>query len=181
VSDLVCLEHGLSVIEPKPYDERDKRAVYPKPEKHRDKIRAAIDQVLQKKPKDFDDFLRMMEEAGYEVKRGKNISLKGKGQQRFIRLRSLGEGYSEEEIRKVIAGSVQHKSEFRSSQIHEKPQFNLLIDIQERMKTKGPGYQRWATVYNLKQMSETFLFMREHHVESFEDLYRMRPCRSSTT
>ena len=41
------------------------------------------------------------------------------------------------------------------------------------MKTKGTGYQRWATVYNLKQMSETFLFMREHHVESFEDLYRM--------
>jgi len=51
VSDLVCLEHGLSVIEPKPYDERDKRTAYPKPEKHRDKICAAIDQVLQKKPR----------------------------------------------------------------------------------------------------------------------------------
>ena len=115
MSDLVCLEHGLSVIEPKPYDERDKRTVYPKPEKHRDKICAAIDQVLQKKPKEFDDFLRMMEAVGYEVKRGKNISLKEKGQQRFIRLRSLGEGYSEEEIRKVIAGSVQHKSKFLSN------------------------------------------------------------------
>ena len=60
----------------------------------------------------------------------------------------------------------------RSSQAHEKPRFNLLIDIQQRMQQgKGAGYKRWAKVYNLKQMSETFLFMREKHIESFEDLY----------
>ena len=30
LSDMVCLEHGLSIITPKPYRERQKRTVYPK-------------------------------------------------------------------------------------------------------------------------------------------------------
>lgn len=55
--------------------------------------------------------------------------------------------------------------------MHKRSGFNLLIDIQERIQGKGAGYERWAKVYNLKQISETFLFMREQHIESFEDLY----------
>lgn len=56
-------------------------------------------------------------------------------------------------------------------QVHQRPGFNLLIDIQERIQGKGVGYERWAAVYNLKQISETFLFIREQHIENFEDLY----------
>ena len=172
VSDRICLEHGLSVIEPKPYKERVKRTDFPKRPKLRDGICADIDRILSGKPKDFEEFLRQMEAAGYEIKRGKQISLKGSAQQRFIRLRSLGEGYTEADIRDRIAGKV-IGGKRRSSQNHEKPRFNLLIDIQQRMQQgKGAGYERWAKVYNLKQMSETFLFMREQHIESFEDLYQ---------
>ena len=171
ISDRICLEHGLSVIEPKPYRERVKRTEYPKRPKLRNQICEEIDRILCGKPKDFEEFLRQLEAAGYEIKRGKQISLKGFGQKRFIRLRSLGEGYTENDIRDWIAGKVIH-TRSRSSQHHEKPRFNLLIDIQQRMQQgKGAGYERWAKVYNLKQMSETFLFMREKHIESFEDLY----------
>ena len=171
VSDRICLEHGLSVIEPKPYRERVKRTDYPKRPKLRNHICDEIDRILSGKPKDFEDFLRQMEMAGYEIKRGKQISVKGSRQKRFIRLRSLGEGYKENDIRDRIAEKVIH-TRSRSSQSHEKPRFNLLIDIQQRMQHgKGAGYERWAKVYNLKQMSETFLFMREKHIESFEDLY----------
>ena len=171
ISDRICLEHGLSVIEPKPYSERTKRTEYPKKPKFRDGICREIDRILSSRPKDFEDFLRQLETAGYEIKRGKQISVKGCGQQRFIRLRSLGEGYTEADIRDRIAGK-KIGGKRRSSQNHEKPRFNLLIDIQQRMQQgKGAGYERWAKVYNLKQMSETFLFMREHHIESFEDLY----------
>lgn len=171
VSDRICLEHGLSVIEPKPYRERVKRTDYPKRPKLRNHICDEIDRILSGKPKDFEDFLHQLEMAGYEIKQGKQIAVKGSGQKRFIRLRSLGEGYTENDIRDRIAGKVIH-TRSRSSQSHEKPRFNLLIDIQQRIQQgKGAGYERWAKVYNLKQMSETFLFMREKHIESFEDLY----------
>ena len=110
-----------------------------------------------------------MAELGYEVKRGKNISFKGKGQERFIRMRSLGENYSEEVVREIIAGKRDLGTEL--VQMPKAQTFNLLIDIQARMADKmSPAYRRWATVYNLKQMSSTFMFLRENHIESFEDL-----------
>lgn len=170
ISDRLCLEHGLSVIEPKPFRERTKRTEYPRRPKLRDGICIDIDRILQKKPGDFEIFLAMLEAAGYEIRRGRHISLRGKLQQRFIRLRSLGEGYTEEDIHARVAGKEIQRSG-KSSQVHERSRFNLLIDMQERMQGKGAAYQRWATNYNLKQISETFLFMREQHIESFADLY----------
>ena len=171
VSDRICLEHGLSVIEPKPYKDRLRRSKYPKRPRLRDDICNAIDKALEQKPKNFEEFLSFLEAAGYEIKRGKQTALKGKDQQRFIRLRSLGDGYTEEDIRNAISGAGRHVRRTYSRQVHKRPGFNLLIDIQERIQGKGAGYERWAKVYNLKQISETFLFMREQHIESFEDLY----------
>ncbi len=168
ISDRICLEHGLSVIDSDQERKKRGKTVYPKNPTFRGKICEDIDRILREKPENFEDFLRMMEGAGYEIKQGKQISVRGNGQQRFIRLRSLGEGYTEADVRDRIAGKQD-----RSGQIHEKRQFNLLIDIQKRIQQggKGAGYERWAKVYNLKQMSETFLFMRDHQIESFEDLY----------
>ena len=57
--------------------------------------------------KDFDEFLRLLEEQGYEIKRGKYISIKGKEQKRFIRLRSLGSGYTEEDLKRILAGEME--------------------------------------------------------------------------
>lgn len=45
-----------------------------------------------------------MQGAGYEIKSGKHYAFKGGEQKKFIRLRSLGKGYSEEEIKAVIEG-----------------------------------------------------------------------------
>ena len=71
LSDLICLEHQLSVIEIKPYRERQKRKLYPPKESNRDRLCGAIDNILAKKPKDYEDFLQKLEQQGYEVKRGK--------------------------------------------------------------------------------------------------------------
>lgn len=169
VSDMICLENGLSVIEPKPKTERVKRTDYPERTSFRKTICSDIRKCLRKKPEDFEDFLRLMEQAGYEVKRGKHISFKGKNQQHFIRLRSLGENYSEQAIREVISGDRELGTE--PGQGRREPTFNLLVDIQDRMTdTRSPAYRRWATVYNLKQMSSTFLFLRENKIESFKEL-----------
>ena len=169
VSDMVCLENGLSVIEPRPKSERERRTDYPKRNSFRNVIREDIRSCIKRKPKDFEEFLRFMEELGYEVKQGQNISFKGKGQERFIRMRSLGENYSEEAVTEIIAGRCNLGTE--PGQVPKAQTFNLLIDIQARMADKrSPAYRRWATVYNLKQMSSTFMFLRENHVTSFEDL-----------
>ena len=169
VSDMVCLENGLSVIEPRPKSEREKRTDYPKRNSFRNVIREDIRRCIRRKPKDFEEFLRFMAELGYEVKQGKNISFKGKGQERFLRMRSLGENYTEEAVSEIIAGRRNLGTEL--GQMPKAQTFNLLIDIQARMVDKrSPAYRRWATVYNLKQMSSTFMFLRENHIESFEDL-----------
>ena len=170
VSDRICLEHGLSVIEPKPYKDRLRRSKYPKRPRLRDDICNAIDKALEQKPKNFEEFLSFLEAAGYEIKRGKQIALKGKDQQRFIRLRSLGDGYTEEDIRNAISGAGRYVRSSHSRQVHKRPGFNLLIDIQEKIQGKGAGYERWAKVFNLKQLSQAVLYLKEHGDMSYEEL-----------
>lgn len=170
VSDILCVEHGLSIIEPKPYRERVKRTDYPKRPSFRDEIRQAIDRALQAKPKDFEAFLRLLEQEGYTCKRGKHTALRGKGQTRYLRFRSLGEGYSEEEIRAVILGEREHHARSKGKPVIAPKRLNLLVEIDARLQAKGIGYQRWATVYNLKQMAQTMIFLREHGITDVEQL-----------
>ncbi|MCC8105195.1 MAG: relaxase/mobilization nuclease domain-containing protein [Clostridiales bacterium] len=177
ISDRLCVKNGLSIIEARPYREQQKRTTYPKKATHRDAIITAIDTALQQKPKDFEALLKLLSDAGYEIKRGKNISLKGKGQKRFIRLRSLGDGYSEEDLRAVLAGTKEHQPRKRARGAKEKsfadtqPKLQLLIDIQEKMEQgKGAGYARWAKTFNLKQMAEAVCFIKEQGVDTFEEL-----------
>ena len=164
VSDILCVEHGLSIIEPKPYQERVKRTDYPKRPSFRDEIRQATDRALQAKPKDFEAFLRLLEQEGYTCKRGKHTALRGEGQTRYLRFRSLGEGYSEEEIRAVILGEREHHARSKGKPVIAPKRLNLLVEIDARLQAKGIGYQRWATVYNLKQMAQTMIFLREHGI-----------------
>ena len=173
VSDLICLENGLSVIAPKPYKERTKRTEYPRRVKNRDVLCEDIDLILQKKPESFDAFLQELQGLNYEIKYGKHISVRGKVQTRFIRLSSLEDGYTEADLRAHFLGQREHKPVAKQrSRTNARP-FNLVIDIQSKLQSKGAGYQRWASVYNLKQMSKTLLFLCDHKIESMEQLDQM--------
>lgn len=173
VSDLICLENGLSVIAPKPYKERTKRTEYPRRVKNRDVLCEDIDLILQKKPESFDAFLQELQQLNYEIKYGKHISVRGKNQTRFIRLSSLEDGYTEADLRAHFLGQREHKPAAKQrSRANTRP-FNLVINIQSKLQSKGVGYQRWASVYNLKQMSKTLLFLRDHRIESMEQLDQM--------
>ena len=169
LSDLICLEHQLSTIEYKPYRERQKRIVYPPKESNRDRLCGIIDTILAEKPKDFEAFLQKLEQQGYEVKRGKYTSVKGKGQKRFIRFRTLGTGYGEDEIKAVLEGKAKHQP-YQKQPPQEQP-FQLLVDIQGKMaEGKSVGYKKWATKFNLKEMSKTLLFLQEQKINSAEEL-----------
>ena len=169
LSDLICLEHQLSVIEIKPYRERQKRTLYPPKESNRDRLCGIIDSILAEKPKDYEDFLQKLEQQGYEVKRGKYASVKGARQKRFIRFKTLGAGYSEDELQAVIAGKTEHRP--RQTQPFQEPPFQLLVDIQAKLSEgKSEGYARWAKKYNLKEMSKTLIFLQEHKIGSIKEM-----------
>ena len=169
LSDLICLEHSLSVIEIKPYRERQKRVLYPPKESNRDQLCGEIDSILADKPGSYEEFLKKLEQQGYEVKRGKFTSVKGVRQKRFIRFRTLGAGYSEDEIKVVLEGKAKHQP-YQKKQPKEQP-FQLLVDIQGKMaEGKSVGYKKWATKFNLKEMSKTLLFLQEQKIGSAEEL-----------
>lgn len=169
VSDLVCLENGLSVIEPLKPGERMKRTEYPDRRSFRDDIRDAIDTSLEQNPKDMDELLRLLLEKGYESKRGKYVSVRGKGQKTFLRFRSLGAGYREEDLERIFAGEAREK--VVDVERKEAPKLDMLLDIQKMIaKGKGPGYERWAKVHNIKQMAQTLLFLEEHNLRDYGEL-----------
>ena len=171
LSDLICVEHGLSIISPKPYRERQKRTEYPKKRSQRDELCAAIDQALRQKPKDFAILVQLLAEMGYEFKDGKQKAFRGKNQKRFIRLRSLGEGYSEDELRAVISGKSLHKAKNTSRQVHAQRQFNMLIDIEAKLaEGKSGGYERWAKKFNRKEAAKTVCLLKEKGIGDYGEL-----------
>lgn len=171
LSDIVCLENGLSVITPKPYKERIKRTVFPKKRTYRDELCEAIDLVLKEKPKTFDGFIQLLAERGFVFKDGKQAALKGQKQKRFIRLSSLGDGYSKEELQAVITGKSLYKSKSNFAKTSEQKRFHLLIDIQSQMaEGKTTGYEKWAKKYNRKEAARTVCLLKEKGIDSYEDL-----------
>ena len=169
LSDQICLEHQLSVIEIKPYRDRQKRIPYPPKESNRERLCGVIDTILAENPTDFEAFLSALVQQGYEIKRGKYTSVKGPRQKRFIRFKTLGEGYSEEEIKAVIAGEAEHRP--HQKQPPKEQPFQLLVDIQAKMaEGKGEGYKKWAAKHNLKEMSKTLLFLQEQKIGNEDEL-----------
>ena len=176
LSDRVCLEHDLSVIRNPKLHSQGKFLHYgawldDRERPYKERLRLAILAVLDKGPADFNDFLRLMEESGYEVKHGRGgaISFLVPGQERATRLRAstLGEGFDPEDIRAVIAG----ERPAPTSAGERRPRVNLVIDIQQRMaEGKGPGYERWAKVYNLKQMAAALMYLQEHGLTDYDEL-----------
>lgn len=132
---------------------------------------SVIDNILAEKPKDYEGFLQRLEQQGYEVKRGKYTSVKGARQKRFIRFRTLGAGYSEEELKAVLAGEAEHRPRQKCPAPEQK--FQMLVDIQAKLaEGKGAGFARWAKQHNLKEMSRTLVFLQENKIGSIEEMQK---------
>lgn len=171
LSDMICLEHKLSVITPKPYRERTKHK-YPERLSIRDQTRADIDVAMQRKPQTFRELVSLLEQVGYEYQEGKHPAIRGKNQKKFIRFKSLGEGYTPEDLERVFASEQEHQPRKLGKRTEQPAQkMNLLIDIKQKMAAgKSTGYVRWAKGFNLKQMSKALIFLQEHGIESQEQL-----------
>ena len=169
LSDTICIENGLSIVEnPKLHGKSYNKWLgdQAKPS-HRELLRVMIDRALEQNPADFDALLKLLSEMGCEVsRRGKAIRLKAPGWKNVARMDDkLGAGYSEAEIRAVLAGEKQHTPRKKTVVQPEPPKVNLLVDIQVKLQAgKGAGYARWAKVFNLKQMAQTMNYLSEHNL-----------------
>ena len=161
LSDMICLEHGLSVI--KPYKHKGKKPIYQK--SYRQDIRDAIDKILEGKPKNLEALLSELVKSGYEIKRGKHLALRGHGRKNFVRLKSLGKEYSLEALKNKIEGSLEIKDSKQDISL------DLLVDIQEKIRQgKGTGYVRWSKKFNNKAMMKTLLFLNDKGIRSYAKL-----------
>lgn len=173
ISDTLCLENGLSVIE----NSKPSRGCYgtwlgdKKPLTVRGKLKQFIDAALSSGIKDFDGFLTAMRVAGVEVKCGKHLALKIPDGKRFVRCDSLGVDYTDDAIFERISGkrTVIFKQETKDASAPAKP--NLLIDIQAKLQqANSPGFERWAKVYNLKEMAKTLIYLQENGLDDYDAL-----------
>ena len=129
------------------------------------KLKAAIDAAIPQ-AKDFDDFLRLMQAQGYEIKPGKFISFRAPGQERFTRCKTLGENYTEEAITCRIKGLAVDRGSNR-----QRKGITLRIDLENNIKAQqSAGYARWAKLQNLKQAAKTINFLTEHGIEQYAEL-----------
>lgn len=170
LSDMICLEHKLSVIKHpqhtgKTYDKwLGDRAV----PTHRDILHSDIDRVLEQEPKNMGALLDGLKTMGYEIKHGKQLSFRKAGQKRFIRIGTLGDAYSYDALSAVLAGSQKHRP--KTKPIQQNELISKAIDAQ-RMEAKGKGYTYWAKNFNSKQYAKSILFLTENHL-SIDDLPR---------
>ena len=168
VSDRLCKENGLSVIPPsqnkgmgyKEYTEARRGTSW------KQKLKQTIDRIVIT-AKDYDDFLRLMQEAGYEIKTGKYISFRAKGQERFTRSKTIGENYTEERIKERIAGRTPRRSQRQTT-----PKgISLIGDIQERIRLiDSRGYEYKAKLTILKEAARTLNYLTENSLLQYADL-----------
>lgn len=175
LSDTICIENGYSIVEdPKRHGKSyNKWLGDQKKPSHRERICFAIDDALAQKPESFEALLTLLREAGYEVKGKKVPSLMDGEQKKFIRMDTLGPGYTPADLRAVIAGEMEHTPRQRMSPraAPEKRSGNLLVDIQAKLRAgKGAGYARWATLFNLKQMAQTVAYLQENELLDYDTL-----------
>lgn len=181
LSDRVCLEHNLSVIQNPKLHSKGKFLHYgqwlgeARQPSFKEKVRAAIDTVLAQWPANMEDFLSMLESSGIQIVHGRDgvISFRLPGQKRATRWRSstLGDGYGPEDVQAIIDGKIPARPAPILGSTASRKKINLVIDIQQRMaEGKGPGYEHWAKQYNLKQMAAALIFLRENGLTDYDVL-----------
>ncbi len=169
ISDRLCYENGLSVITPEKGRKGKSYIEYQTAKtgtnwkgKLKETVNLLIPQVT-----DFEELLHKLQASGYEIKRGKYVSCRAPGQERFTRLKTLGADYTEEAIRKRIAGIKNHTGK----KLTQENGISLLIDMENNIKAQqSTGYEHWAKIHNLKQAAKTMNFLTENNIMQYEDL-----------
>lgn len=168
-SDRLCRENGLSVVAPS--ENKGKHYAEYQADKAgkswKSKLKIAVDALIPQ-VSSFEELLQRLQAAGYEIKRGKYISCRAQGQERFTRLKTLGADYTEKAITERINGKRTRAA--KAPKIEQRG-VSLIIDIENSIKVQqSRGYEQWAKIHNLKQAAKTVNFLTENKIEQYTDL-----------
>ena len=163
ISDKLCKENNLSVVD-EFYEKYKKKfkikgksyyeySHYKKGTSWKSKLRFSIDKAIEKS-NTWKEFLKIMERYGYDIKFGKHIAFKHKDKERFTRSKTIGEDYTEENLRKRI----------KETKVKE------LIDTSNEKIKSSKSYTHWARKENIKILSNTLLEMRNQNINSLSSL-----------
>ena len=104
MSDKIALEYGLKIIEDAPKIGRFGKSKY----LYSEAIKTWRQQIIEKIEYlkgicfSFDELLERLASDGYQIKAGKNIRIRPYGKERFVSIKTLGEGYSEAELKEFF-------------------------------------------------------------------------------
>ena len=178
ISDLLCVEYGLSVIENPSASKGRNYGKWSGGENEpswQNKLRSKIDEILPSCAT-FEDFIAAMIAAGYTVNtKRKHTTFLAPGQKKPTRLDTLKGDYTEAEIRKRIGGGKIISSGGTGGEItkpvkdERKP--SLMLDIQRIIQEqKGVGYQKWARAFNRKEGAISLIYLRDNGIDGYSDL-----------
>lgn len=196
ISNAVSRERGYSVIEP---DGKGASYAAWNAEKRgsgtiRDLIRRDIDAALAGSLT-YDMFLETLRRQGYSVKRGPNVkhtAVRPPGGQRFFRLDSLGEDYTEEAIlqrlrrqRGVTAATLPEQSESKRYTIRKRPRryppvkrgsfralylyYLYLLSPRKKRPQKIP-FETRAEIRRAAQYRKQFFLLQKYHIDTKPEL-----------
>lgn len=179
LSDNLCKEHNLSVINPS----NSKGKTYKEWQSEKNGIslkvtlRKDIDDAINS-CSSYKDFIALMKAKGYEIKGEdltdsnlKYISFRPLERERFIRgsIRSLGADYTREHISQRIEEKCKQKANKKVSFAKKKLTTDYsrkgLIDTSQEKFKQSPGLNHWATIQNLKTAASSYA-----SADSLEDL-----------
>lgn len=154
VSDKICAEYGLNVIE-----ESERRRSYEHKKTYisnKYRIRKAIDECILYAV-DYEDFLSRMSEKNYIIRQDEWLWFRERNNKRFTKTDTIGRAYSRNNIEKRIGG------------IYRPTTVDLLIDIEHNIKCQqSKGYEQWANIHNLKLAAKTLNILQERGLMNYE-------------
>lgn len=194
ITNRLCSEYGISTIEIEEEsreDDRyeDKEQISKVSHIWSDMIKKDVDACILQ-AQDFDEFLILLQECGYEIKQNKYLAIKAPGMKRYSRVKSLGSEYTKEQIKKRIPKEWLAQKRTPTLEETEQVVFSKipygkraeLSPMQKRYYAKlyrigllkqRPYSKAWKYREEIKQMArlqEQYLFLVEHEINSVEDL-----------
>ena len=163
LSDDLCKENGLSVIEVKSGRRGKGKYKYnalKQGNSNKEKLRIALDYAIANATS-YDNFLQIMQVQGYAIKQGKYISFKHTDGQGFTRAKTIGDSYSEENIKLRLQG--------KSKPTKEKASLEKLHDLSKNKFQKSVGLTHWVKIQNHKIMADTLNLLREKGFDSLDE------------
>jgi len=165
ISDQICSDNNLSIatdsVKSKTQN-KTKGKSYKEYQEHKQgnsyksKLQYAIDSTI-KKAKDWDDFIKLLQESGYEIKTGKHIAFQLIGQERFTRAKTIGDDYTEQRIKERIDERHSSKNTYVKRSKANSLSNNKVIDISaNRLALKSEGFAHWLKLQNLKNMAKSW-------------------------